>query len=150
MHPKAHRSDSGPQKSSDKSYGAIYKGVPTKVALLTSGWSIISSSPIFSFFFFNEISLYSRMEEAISDVKKPSLAKAVPKSANFKVPFAWNRKLEGWHLTNIYFKVSMDDTIGMQIPQTKDHLDNNSADDMILIGKALQTGDVSIQTAPFA
>lgn len=33
MQPKAHKSDYGPQKSSSRSYGAIYKGVPTKVAL---------------------------------------------------------------------------------------------------------------------
>jgi len=36
MHPKAHRSASGPQKSYYKSSGAIYNGVPTKVALLVS------------------------------------------------------------------------------------------------------------------
>lgn len=32
MQPRAHKSDYGPQKSSSNSYGAMYKGVPTKVA----------------------------------------------------------------------------------------------------------------------
>lgn len=44
MHPKAHKSDSGPQKSSSNSSGAMYKGVPTKVALLELAESTVDDS----------------------------------------------------------------------------------------------------------
>jgi len=43
MHPRAQRSDYGPEKSYYNSSGAIYNGVPTKVALLEEESVVVSS-----------------------------------------------------------------------------------------------------------